>query len=220
MKKILIALVVIIALVMVAFGGAIYYVSSKARSFFGPLQQYAALDKNVRNTSPFKAPSNGELTEDAMKRFAAVQESMTAKLGPTFNELKLKQDGILKQQQTEHRQASASEDFSAVSDLMKFIVLAKTAQVDALNQQRFSIDEYYWVRNKVYAAAGMSIEQVGLGKLTEALKQSGALNGNQVGDTISREIASNEIVPDRNKAIVEPYLPKLKDWAVFAFFGL
>ena len=218
MKKVLIALAVVFGVMAIGVGTCSYYVFSKARAFIAPLQQYAAIDKNVTNTSKFSPPANGELTEAMVKRFMAVQESMTTKLGPTVNALKEKQDEFQKRQNDEHRQASPTEDFAVITDMMKFIVEAKNAWAQALNQQHFSIDEYYWVRGRVYAAAGMTLEDMGLRNFTEALKNSGA--GGDFSGKITNEIASNEPVPDRNRELVAPYVPKMKDWAVYGFFGL
>jgi hypothetical protein len=59
MKKIIIALLVIVGIIVVAIGGVGYYVFNKARAFLAPIQQYAALDKNVTNTTSYVPPSNG-----------------------------------------------------------------------------------------------------------------------------------------------------------------
>ncbi len=219
MKKVLIALAIIAGLMVVMVGGCSYYLFSKARAFLAPIQQYAAIDKNVTNTAKYAAPKNGELTEDQVKRFMAVQQSMVTKLGPTFNEMKDKQDAFLQREHAEHRDATAGENFTVITDMMKFILMAKNAWADALNQQRFSIDEYYWVRGRVYAAAGMQVEEIGLRQLSEKLKESGAMSGDTSGK-LTNEVASSEAVPDRNRALVAPYVPKMQDWAVFGFFGL
>ena len=219
MKKIAIAVLVILALVIVGIGGVGYYFFNKAKAFLAPIQQYAALDKDVTNSAKYQGPANGELTEDQVKRFMAVQEYMVTKLGPTFNQMKDKEDQFMQRQQSEHRQATPAENFTVITDMMKFILQAKNAWVEALNQQRYSIDEYYWVRGRVYAAAGMSVEELGLRKLTEALKEGGATAGQSMG-SLTSEVASQEPVPDRNKELIAPYMPKLQNWAVFAFFGL
>ena len=68
------------------------------------------------------------------------------------------------------------------------------------------------MRERVYAAAGVQLTQLKTRNLQEALSQGGEA---------MRPIASAiESVPPRNKEIVAPYLPKMKDWAVLAFFGL
>lgn len=218
MKKIAIAVLIIFGIIVVAIGGIGYYVFSKARAFLAPIQQYAAIDKNVTNTSSYTPPSTGELTEDMVKRFMAVQQSMITKLGPTVNEMKATQDAFMAREQAEHRKSTPGEDFKVITDMMQFILQAKNAWADALNQQRFSIDEYYWVRGRVYAAAGMQIEELGLRKFSESLKEGGL--GSDPSGKLTNEIASNEAVPDKNRALIAPYVPKLNEWAVFAFFGL
>lgn len=213
MKKWVIGCLSVLVVGAVAAGIGGYYLYNKARSYLDQFTQLAALDKNVTNTSAFTAPANGELTDDMMTRFAAVEDYMTTKLGPTFNEMKARQDQFVQRQNAEHREATPAEVFAVVTDGMKFILMAKQAQVEALNQQHFSLDEYDWVRDQVYTAAGMSLASLDLSNLPDAMKAGGGDMTRQVG-------GSGMDVPERNKELVKPYLPKLKDWAVFAFFGM
>jgi len=212
MKKLAIGCGVVIVLCVIGFSVAGYFVYSKFKSMTASFQQFTELDKQVANRAPFTAPANGELTEDTMRRFVAVQESMTAKLGKRVEELTAKQNEFQRRQETEHRDATAAEAFTVITDMMGLILQAKTAQVQALNESRFSSDEYEWVRGRVYAAAGISIAQISLANLPDAVKNGGAVSHDMPG--------ADDEVPARNKALVQPYLPKLKDWAPFAFFGL
>jgi hypothetical protein len=204
----------LIVLVLLAIGGGIagYWLYSKARSYVRQFEAVAALDKNVTNTTPFTAPPSGELTDDMVKRFVAVQESMNSRLGQRVGELKAKQDEFQRRQETEHRQASATEVFSVVTGMMGLILEAKNAQVDALNQAGFSLDEYYWVRGQVYGAAGLSLAELSLKNLPDAVRQGGGLT-KQIGEP-------GAVVPPKNKELVAPHLAKLRDWAPLAFFGL
>jgi hypothetical protein len=212
MKKFAVGCLVVVVLLAVGGGIAGYWLYSKARSYVGQFQALEKLDKNVTNVAAFTAPANGELTEDMVKRFVAVQESMYTKLGARVEEMKAKQDVFVTRQQAEHRQASASEAITAVTDMMKLIVEGKTAQVDALNQQHFSLDEYAWVKGQVYRAAGMDLVELSIPNLPELAKQ---------GDSVTKAVGeAGGDVPPRNKELVAPFLPKLKDWAPLAFFGL
>lgn len=212
MRKLAIGCLVVVALLVVCGGIAGYWVYSKAKSYVGQFQALGELDKNVTNVTAFNAPASGELTEDMVKRFAAVQESMHTRLGARVEEMKARQDEFLKRQQAEQRQASASEAIAVVTDMMTLIVEGKSAQVEALNQQRFSLEEYAWVKGQVYRAAGMDLVELSIAGLPELAKQGGGATkavGEAGGD-----------VPPRNKELVAPLLPKLKDWAPLAFFGL
>jgi hypothetical protein len=96
--------------------------------------------------------------------------------------------------------------------MMKLIVEGKSAQVEALNQQRFSLEEYSWIKGQVYRAAGMDLVELSIPNLPELAKQGGGV-AKAVGET-------GGDVPPRNKELVAPLLPKLKNWAPLAFFGL
>jgi hypothetical protein len=216
MKKFAIGCGIALLLCVIALGGVLTYGYYKLRPYAESVRQFAQigeLDKRVANKTPFMAPANGELTDDGMRRFVAVQESMVAKLGKRVQELNEKANELNRRQQEEHRQASASEALTFVTDMMGLLLQAKTAQVEALNASHFSLEEYDWVRRHVYAAAGMSITQFDVDKLKDAMKNGG------VNVDIPKE-ATSEDVPPRNKQLVQPYLPKLKDWAPLAAFGL
>ena len=68
------------------------------------------------------------------------------------------------------------------------------------------------MKGQVYTAASMDIVELSVKNLPELAKQGGGLT-----KTVGGEGAE---VPARNKELVAPLLPKLKDWAPLAFFGL
>jgi hypothetical protein len=213
MKKLAIGCGVVIVLCMIGFGVVAYYVGYKTYQYGASIRQFAQLDKHVTNTATFPPPANGELTDDQVRRFVSVQESMHAKLGKRIEELTAKQKQFERMHQQEHGNVTASEVLSAISDLASVILQAKTAQVDALNASRFSREEYAWARGQFYAAAGMSVAQVNFAAIQEVIKNSGG--------TMRPDLQKmSEDVPAHNKALVKPYLEKMKEWVPFAFFGL
>jgi hypothetical protein len=212
MKKLAIGCAVVIVLCMIGFGGVAYYVYYKAHQYMASMQEFAQLDTKVTNTATFPPPVNGELTEDQVRRFVSVQETMRTRMGPHLDELSAKQKQFEQMQKSEHRDASFTEVMSAVSSLIGLVKDAKTAQVDALNASHFSLKEYTWVRGQVYAAGGMVFSQINLKDLQDSIKQSG-------GSTADVEELSRS-VPEKNKELVKPYVEKMKDWMPFAFFGL
>ena len=215
MKKFAIGCGVVVLILGVGASIAFYVVARKAGSYLresGVLESIETLGKGVTNTAPFTPPANGELTADMVKRFAAVQDGMQAKVGGRSREIAAMQDEMMRREQVEHRQSTPAEDFKNVSAMMGFIVQAQGAWVDALNQQRFSMDEYQWVRGRVYGAAGMKLFEMDVRNLPDAVKQGGAVTRPIPGIT--------DPVSEHNKQLVAPYVPKMKDWAVLAFFGL
>ena len=215
MKKLAIGCGVVALILVVGVSVGLYITASKARSYLresGVVESLETLSKGVTNTSPFTPPANGDLTSDTVRRFVAVHQVMVAKLGPRFKEIAAMQDDMLRREQAEHRKSTSAEDFKNVSAMMGFILQAQGAWVDGLNQQRFSMDEYQWVRGHVYAAAGLNVMEL----VDRNLSSSG-----KADRVVTRPIpGSGDPVSQRNKEIVAPYLPKLKESAALAFFGL
>ncbi len=218
MKKLAIGCAVVLLLVVVV-GGILGYVFvwRPASGYIASLRQLgevAEINRQVANRTPFTPPSGSELTPDMVTRFAAVQEGMQGSLGPRFAELKTKYDYLDRLQKEQHRQPTFVEAMGALKDLVGVYVIAKRAQVDALNKTGFSLDEYNWVRSRVYTAAGLPIAQMDLSRIASAAKQGST-------DFQLEKAALDEPVPDGNKALVKPYLDRLQhEWISLGFFGL
>jgi hypothetical protein len=214
MKKLAIGCGIIVLVLAVGVTVALYVVAHKARTYLnetGALSALQTLGKGVNNTAPFTPPANGELTADDVRRFAAVEDAMVATLGPRFKELAAMQDEMLRREGAEHRKSTSAEDFKNVTASMAFILQAQGAWVDGLNAQGFSMDQYQWVRGRVWAASGMNVSQLNSGDIAAALKNGGATR------PIAEAIGP---APMRNRELVAPYQAKLKDWTPLAFFGL
>jgi len=215
MKKLAIGCGVIVIVLGVAVTIGMYILANRTSSYLRHSDAYAALQtmgKGVTNEAPFTPPANGELSADMVKRFAAVEDALVEKLGPRFHELEAMENEFMRREQAEHRKATSAEDFKNITSSMGFILQAQGAWVDALNQQRFSMDEYQWVRGRVWSASGMNLLEL-------SSRDVAALS--RAGGSATRPVApSAEPVPAHNRELVTPYLPKMKTWAPLAFFGL
>jgi hypothetical protein len=215
MKKLAIGCGVVLVLLAVGAGVVFYMAARRASSYLretGVVDSLQSIGKGVTNTASFTPPANGELTAEWVARFAAVEDAMVARLGPRFQQIAAMQDEMLQREQAEHRKSTSAEDFKNVSAMMGFVLQAQGAWVDALNQQKFSMDEYQWVRGQVWAASGLNVVELASRDLAAAMKKG--------GETATREIAPAGPVPARNRQLVEPLMQKLKDWMPLAFFGL
>ena len=103
---------------------------------------------------------------------------------------------------------------AGLKDLTAIVIQAKKAQVEALNGGGFSVREYEWVREQVYAAIGVSAVGFDMKKVAEEVKA-----GNVEGMT-KPERGTVGDVPEANKTLVAPFEKQLKEWAPLAFFGL
>jgi hypothetical protein len=216
MKKFAIGCSLVLLVLSVFAGVAGYvaytkYVKPMAASFteFAKLPD---LERQVKNTAAFTVPSSGELNEEMLGRFLKVQETMGARLGAKMAQLKSRYEQFDRALKSDRRQASFTEGLVALKDLSGIVLEAKQAQVDALNEAGFSVKEYEWVRDQAYAAIGVAAAAFDLKDIQRVAEQ--AARG---VDHASQAIVD---VPARNKALVQPYVEKLREWAPLAFFGL
>lgn len=217
MKKLLAGCLVILVLgigVLVVGGFWLYNVASpvieSARASVATLSALDDLHGKIRNTATFTPPSSGELTEAQVRRFVQVQDHVRAALGRRVDEIERKyehltRDGIA---------PGIAEMATALGDLTDAFVDARRHHIDALNEQLFSEDEYAWVRARIFQAAGVEAgSQFDWRAIEDALRRGGL-------DDIRRPELPKIEIPERNRALVKPYLDKAKEWLPLAAFGL
>jgi hypothetical protein len=217
-KKILAGCLVILVLggVMLAVGAYFVYRAASpmvesARTMFDGLSQVAELEKDIRNRSSYTAPGSGELQKEQVDRFARVQDSMRKSMGQRFDEIEAKYEYL----KNSSAQPSFTELMGSLREMAGLIVDARRAQVNALNQENFSSDEYSWVKTRVYQAAGIELtNSIDFEKIAEAAREGTGLDGIRVPD---QPIAS---VPEKNRELVKPHMDRMDEWMPLAFFGL
>jgi hypothetical protein len=220
MKKFLVGCLVVIVLCVIALGvgGFFLYRAASpmidnARNYLQGLSELGKLQKEIKNQSPYSAPASGELTEAQVQRFVRVQDSVRAALGQRMTEIDEKYKHL--KNADGGRQPSFTEVMAALSELGNAFLQARRFQVNALNAEGFSQDEYSWVRDRVFQAAGVEVtNMVDLRKLEDAVERGTGIE--DIG--VDRLPRSN--VPEKNRALVKPHLSKVDDWIPLAFFGL
>lgn len=221
MKKLLVGCLVIalFAAVLFAVGGYLLYrtaapVLEDARSYLQGLTELGELEKDITNQSAYSAPAHGELTEAQVQRFVRVQDSVRSAMGQRMTEIEEKYKH-LKANAENREQPSISEMLGALRELGGLFVQARRYQIDALNRENFSQDEYRWVRNRVFEAAGIEVASiVDLQKIGEAARKNTGIE-----DLQAPELPKVD-VPEANRALVKPYVGQMDRWIPLAFFGL
>ena len=221
MKKLLIGCLVIalFAAVLVSVGGYLLYraaqpVLEDARSYLQGLAELGELQKAIANQTSYAAPASGELTDAQVQRFVRVQDSVRTALGQRMNEIEEKYKH-LKANAESRQEPSIGEVLSALREVGNLFMQARRYQVEALNREDFSQSEYRWVRDRMFQAAGIEVaSMVDLQKLEEAARQNTGLQ-----DLKAPELPKME-VPEKNRALVKPYVQQIDRWIPLAFFGL
>ena len=218
MKKFLIGCLALV--VVLGIGGAIggyYFVYRPIRAYaaeFAKLKEIPELNQQVRKTAAFIPAADNGLTSDGVERFIRAQRAIQVKLGPRLDELRAKYRTFDQSQGSEHK-PSFSELTGALKDLAGLIVEAKRAQVEALNQNDFSLAEYDWTRHRVYEAAGIPVDA----SFEKAMHDIG--QGKQVEQAPTSPGPEPEAtVPANNRTLVAPHVKELGERVALAFFGL
>jgi hypothetical protein len=174
----------------------------EAAGEFAKLQEeFEKLDATVANRASFRAPSDAQLAEPQFERFMAAHQQMRAVLEGRLQELDAKYDQQKQDLEAEGGQMGLAEMAEAYGDLAELLIDAKRAQVEALNAQDFSLEEYRWTRNTVYKALGESVAVAAI---------SQGADGGQFNQTIPQETID----------LVEPHRQELMETYVLAWWGL
>ena len=147
-----------------------------------------------------------------LDRYLGVQEQVRARLGTRVGEFERKYKSLLAKDTAALTDAPAI--IAAYRDLAATYVDAKRAQVAALNDAGLSLEEYRWVRRQAYAAIGMPLMEIDVGRIVEDMKQ---------GRTPEQPTPAMNIEPTGQPAtikLVEPHRKTLEANAGLAFFGL
>lgn len=219
MKKLLVGCLVIIALGAVALGVGIYFVYraatpyiEDARSALRSLSELGELEKNIKNTAPHDPPASSELSDAQVQRFARVQDHVRTSLGQRMRDFEERYKHLKSENQAEP--PSFSEVMGALRDLATVFIDARRYQVDALNKEGFSQQEYSWVRTRVFEAAGIEVaNMIDLGQLERSVREG-------TGVDVSAPRIPTRDVPAKNRELVKPYLQQMDEWIPLAFFGL
>ena len=172
-------------------------------------EQFEQANNAIENTSSFTPPANEELSQAQLDRFLAAQRDIRASMGARLEELEEKyrrfdnsQDG--------GEQAGIGDVIGAYGDMFGLLAEAKRAQVDAINAQDFSLEEYTWTRNRTYQALG---QQVGMFSFGEDFNLEQFMNA----DPDNRP---QQQAPEANVQLVQPHREELMEMLALAWWGL
>lgn len=228
MKKFAFGCGIFLVLAAVAGGFGMYWLYNKGRQVYSQAEQYvssfaelgkaADLDRQVTNQAAFTPPADGTLTQAQVDRFLGLQQQMRGTLGTRFDQIKARYQRLEAQQATQDGGRTVAEGLAALKDLGGLVLDVRKIHVDALNQQNMSVDEYRWLRDQIYAAAGVPFTTIHLSAIVEAAKSGDTA---KINDAITGKAdALSADVPPANRALVAPHREQLKEWVPLAWLGL
>jgi hypothetical protein len=202
----------LIVLAVVVLGT--YFYTMYWRPLAGPLSvifMQQTLDQRIDNQAAYLAPDDGVLTEEQVARFIRVAQGIEARLGaPRIQAMASAAEAI--------RQAAKGGDSLPVRTLLPLLadiradcIGAKYTQVDGLNANGLSKDEYQWIRKEAFQAAGIDLTELDFDDLLAGIENA------QVKLVVT---PAGDARPEANVVMAAPHAAELKRWLTLAFFRL
>ena len=222
MKKILGGCLIVLVIAAIGLAAAGFYayramrpVIDNAANYMDKAREVTKLSEDIKIKTPFEAPANGELTQQQVERFVAVQSRVRADLGDRWEQIEKKSKELKARAEANRNDWTFAEFTSVFSDVANIWIEARRAQVQALNIQRFSEQEYEWVRKRVYEAAGVQLAgNMDLSKIEALARDNAAANG------VTIPPMDLPKVPEKNVELVKPHAAQIKEWIPMAALGL
>jgi len=214
-KNLLIGCLILFVVVVIGGGIAgyffVYRPASEYVQSFSEMGKVSELDKSIANTESFAPPADNLLTQDEVDRFVRVQRHMVEAMGSELDRLKQKYDAFGKPPEEGGTTPGITDVMGAWKDLSATIVKAKELQVDAMNQESFSKEEYEWVRSSFWQALGTAFVSMNMAKMAEAIQT-------QNPDVLKEQTSAGE-APAPNQELVKPYQEEAQQWLAYAWLG-
>jgi len=222
MKKVLAGCLIVIVIAIIGFGVVAFYayramkpVIDNASNYMDKAREITRLGDEIKIKTRYEPPANGELTSTQVERFLAVQTRVRSDLNGQWEQIEKKSAEIKAKADANRQDWTLAEFTSVFTDIGSIYLAGRKSQVNALNVQRFSEEEYDWVRMRVYEAAGVELAGgIDLSKIEGLARENAGKNG---VDIPKMDLPQ---VPQKNVGLVKPHAAKLKEWLPMAFLGL
>ncbi|MDZ7773016.1 MAG: hypothetical protein U5K31_09820 [Balneolaceae bacterium] len=173
-------------------------------------------NERIDNRDSYEPLASGELTRSQVERFVAVQRAIHEQMEQRLTRFEEKYRQV--SEEWEQRQPGYREALQVWTDLGKLYAEVKTIQVDALNAQDFSLEEYHYVRRSFYQSMGLGLVSYNLDAIAEAASEG------SMGTDFENYRSEWSELPDetleKNRELVSEYTDQAEEWLVFAWWGL
>ncbi len=207
-----------VGLLVLIVGGYLFYsmVVKPITGSLDTLKEIHETNEQIVNRTPYQPPPTGELTENQVERFVAVQTEIRHGLEARFAEFEKKYEEL--SDDLEERDPSFREIMNILGDVVKLYSDAKQIQVDALNREGFSLQEYRFVQQSFYQALGVELFAFNLDMIAKAASE-GDIDFD-LDEFEDRKKYKLDEVPEKNRELVAPYTDSADVWITFAWWGL
>src|SRR5690625_4032186 len=179
------------------------------------LEDISEANKSIRYKSSSSPRENKEMKAGEVNRYVQVHKSISDNLENRLSEVHEKYDELA--EQLDGREPRISDLTGAYSDLIQMYSNAKEFQVNALNDQGFSLEEYRYVQLSFYQALGVELFSFDIDQIAAAASQ-GDFNIDM--DEFRNLQSQMDEVPQSNRELVSTYKDDADTWLIFGWWGL
>jgi hypothetical protein len=169
------------------------------------------LVEQIANKAEYQLPVGGDLTPAQLALFLAAEREVESRLGERIAELRMKSEQLVSLSQMSKRHPPVRETLILLGTVGPAFLDGKKALVDALNRAGFSKDEFEWVREQAYHAAGVEAWQFDF---------SDVVRGVPDAEFDVHRLPYGVVASVSNRNLVAPHAEELKHWTALVFFGL
>lgn len=203
---------------IVVIGGGYFGYTMLVKPVMGSVNQLQEIhEKNtqISNQASYTPPQDRELNANQVDRFVNVQKNIRLGLEDRFAEFQEKYEELDKE--FENRDPSIREIMGVWGDLVQLYGDAKQIQVNALNNENFSLEEYRYVQQSFYQALGVELFSYNIDAIAKAASEGDFNMDFEEYENLQQEM---DRVPERNRELVAPYTENIDEWITFAWWGL
>jgi len=174
------------------------------------LSDLESLNSNITNTTSFTIPESNELTDTQVSDFMTSIKFIGEDLQDEYEILK--NNSIFSDDPEDMSNANFFDiikDITGMSQQMITIIKeGKLAEIKAINDIGYSLEEYNWIRERVIEAAGLDSYDFSIDQFTKLEEQSDS-QILEFSDSSPIENIDLTNIPQKNIDLVQPYIDEL-----------
>lgn len=182
------------------------------------LKEIREANTKIENQEAYEPPEDGQLTEEQVTRFVSVQKELNNHLEQTLEKMQNKY--AEKEDDWDEGDMSMREKIQALSDAAQLYADAKNIQVETLNENDFSLDEYHFVRQAFYQALEMELIPYNFDAFANAIDREKLNTDIDLENFRAEKPEFSEEALENNRELVSEYADKAEEWLRFAWWGL
>ncbi|MFW6414635.1 MAG: hypothetical protein ACOCZS_04965 [Verrucomicrobiota bacterium] len=218
-KNIALGCLGIVSLVIIVAGLMVYsFIYKPISRGWDSLKEINQINAEIDNRDTYNPPADGKLAEEQVTRFVSVQKELNSHLEEVLQKLQVQYQDVGDKWQ--EGDISIQERIAVLNDILQLYADAKGTQVEALNNEDFSLAEYRFVRQAFYRALEVKLIPYDFDAFAKAIDKGDIKTDIDLENFKTETIEFSEEALEYNRGLVSEHADKAEEWLKFAWWGL